>query len=87
MEMQRKDLGREVMSMKKANISVHNVVFVDFRSRPCPTSTPVWPRPPMLIERSSFPLFRSSWRKIPESARLAELAQMAIGLGLPTRNV
>ena len=37
--------------------------------------------PPMLIERTAFPLFRSQDRRIPESPELAKLAAMAIALG------
>jgi hypothetical protein len=41
--------------------------------------------PPMLIERSAFPLFRSQSRKIAETPELARLAAIAIALGTSTR--
>ena len=41
--------------------------------------------PPMLTERSAFPLFRSKDRKIAETPALARLAVMAIALGTPTK--
>jgi hypothetical protein len=75
------------MSMTKRNISVTNVVIVDFRDCPQATSTSISTAPSMLIERSSIPLFRARWRKIPESPRLAELAKIAIGLGDPAKDL
>jgi len=62
-----------------------NVLPFVRRSSPKPAVDFSTISPPMLIERSAFPLFRSQDRKIPESPALAKLAAMAISLGTPTK--
>jgi hypothetical protein len=43
---------------------------------------PNWPEPPQIIEETRGSPFGYRSRKIPESPRLAELARLAISLGI-----